>query len=97
MALLGRPVSDARVLREWVGLRPYRAEGLQLRAHLDASTGVITCDNFGHGGSGHTLSVGCADEALRLSMHALQLRDAGASRSVTLVPSEDSLEPHISE
>jgi len=45
-----------------VGLRPARANGVR----LDRQSGTRTVHNVGHGGSGVTLSWGCADEAVGL-------------------------------
>jgi D-amino-acid oxidase len=53
-------VARARVLRHKVGLRPARPE-----VRLERVGGVIHC--YGHGGSGVTLSWGCADEVARLA------------------------------
>ena len=55
-ALVGAPVLEVRV-----GLRPWRRTvRLQVEARRD---GQILVHNYGHGGSGFTLSWGCADEA----------------------------------
>jgi D-amino-acid oxidase len=53
-------VADAKVVRHRVGLRPARPE-----VRLERVGDVIHC--YGHGGSGVTLSWGCADEVLRLA------------------------------
>jgi len=53
-------VADARVVRHRVGLRPARPE-----VRLERVGDVIHC--YGHGGSGVTLSWGCADEVLALA------------------------------
>ncbi|HET8660483.1 MAG TPA: FAD-dependent oxidoreductase [Micromonosporaceae bacterium] len=54
----------ARVLRHLVGLRPTRSA---VRVEREAVNGVPLIHNYGHGGSGLTLSWGCADEVLALS------------------------------
>src|SRR4051812_35120186 len=62
--VLGIPEPPA--LREAVGLRPFRKEGVRLeRARLRDGRRVI--HNYGHGGSGFTLSWGCASEVLKLT------------------------------
>lgn len=50
-----------KIIGNWAGLRPYRA---QVRIEHEAGTNII--HNYGHGGSGFTLSFGCADEVLQL-------------------------------
>ena len=55
-----------RVIRTTVGLRPYRPSGFVLRAdRLDAKTLI---HNFGHGGSGMSLSWGTAQMAAELAL-----------------------------
>ncbi|HEY3663668.1 MAG TPA: FAD-dependent oxidoreductase, partial [Chthoniobacterales bacterium] len=57
------------VLRERVGLRPFRRSGVCLRAdRLHDGRRVI--HNYGHGGSGFTLSWGCANAVLSLAESA---------------------------
>lgn len=59
-------VSWDRVLRTTVGLRPHRPSGFVLRADkLDAKTLI---HNFGHGGSGMSLSWGTASMAADLAL-----------------------------
>jgi D-amino-acid oxidase len=59
-------IERPNVLAERVGLRPFRKSGVRVeRAHLRDGRTVI--HNYGHGGSGFTLSWGCAAEVLRLS------------------------------
>jgi len=59
---IGKP----NVLAECVGLRPYRKSGVRVeRARLSDGRAVI--HNYGHGGSGFTLSWGCALEVLEIS------------------------------
>jgi len=58
-------IDNPRVLTERVGLRPFRKSGVRLeRQHLRDGRTVI--HNYGHGGSGFTLSWGCAEKVLAL-------------------------------
>ena len=62
-------LEDAEILEHKVGLRPGRpAIRLEREAGPDNSPII---HNYGHGGSGITLSWGCAEEALRLVQEAL--------------------------
>ncbi|MGI8957133.1 MAG: FAD-dependent oxidoreductase [Chthoniobacterales bacterium] len=62
-------IAPPPVLRERVGLRPFRRSGVRLRAdRLRDGRGVI--HNYGHGGSGFTLSWGCARAVLALAKSA---------------------------
>jgi D-amino-acid oxidase len=54
---------EAPVLSHAVGLRPYRAA---VRLAAEQRPGGLLVHNYGHGGSGVTLSWGCAAEVLRL-------------------------------
>lgn len=54
---------NAKVRRILVGLRPTRS---RVRLECDSVDGVPVIHNYGHGGSGLTLSWGCADEVLTL-------------------------------
>ena len=59
-------IDEPKVLRERVGLRPFRRSGVRLeRAQLRDARSVI--HNYGHGGSGFTLSWGCAQTVLELA------------------------------
>jgi D-amino-acid oxidase len=62
-------LKDAEVLEHKVGLRPGRPE-----IRLEREDGPIPrIHNYGHGGSGITLSWGCADETLRLVQEVLSV------------------------
>ena len=59
-------IQKPNVLAERVGLRPFRKSGVRLeRDHL--SDGRTVVHNYGHGGSGFTLSWGCAKEVFELT------------------------------
>ena len=57
-------VSRNRVIREIVGLRPFRPEGFVVEAERVGSKLLI--HNYGHGGAGITLSWGTATQAVEL-------------------------------
>lgn len=61
---------DAKVLEHKVGLRPGRPE-IRLE-HGELADGMPIVHNYGHGGSGVTLSWGCADEAVGLVREMLE-------------------------
>jgi D-amino-acid oxidase len=54
-------LKQQKVIGSWAGLRPYRTE---VRLEHEAGTNII--HNYGHGGSGFTLSFGCAEDVLHL-------------------------------
>jgi len=59
-------IEKPRVVRERVGLRPFRKSGVCLhKAQLVDGRTVV--HNYGHGGSGFTLSWGCASAAFNLA------------------------------
>ena len=58
-------VENRNILRNIVGLRPYRPSGFVVRAEKVDDTLVI--HNYGHGGAGITLSWGTAQLALQLA------------------------------
>jgi len=62
--VLGTPPPP--VLRERVGLRPYRRRGVRLEREC-LRDGRVVVHNYGHGGSGFTLSWGCAEEVTGLA------------------------------
>jgi glycine/D-amino acid oxidase-like deaminating enzyme len=65
-------VARDRVIREVVGLRPYRAEGFLVDAERVGQKLLI--HNYGHGGAGITLSWGTASLALDLARDFLAAR-----------------------
>ena len=56
-------LAGAEILEHRVGLRPGRSE---VRLERETGDGLRIVHNYGHGGSGVTLSWGCAEETLRL-------------------------------
>jgi len=59
-------IDNPGVLTERVGLRPFRKSGVRLEEEK-LHDGRMVIHNYGHGGSGFTLSWGCAEEVFRLS------------------------------
>ena len=55
------------VLRERVGLRPFRKSGVRLEKEK-LGDGRTVIHNYGHGGSGFTLSWGCAEEVVEVAI-----------------------------
>jgi glycine/D-amino acid oxidase-like deaminating enzyme len=77
-------VSRDRLIREVVGLRPYRAEGFVVDA--ERAGRKLLVHNYGHGGAGITLSWGTASMAVDLArdfIAAQPSRPYRASRSTT--------------
>jgi D-amino-acid oxidase len=64
-------LAEAEVLEHKAGLRPGRPE-IRLERE-DAAQGPPRVHNYGHGGSGVTLSWGCAEETLRLVHRTLSV------------------------
>ncbi len=58
-------VSRNRIIREIVGLRPYRSEGFVVAAERVGNKLLV--HNYGHGGAGITLSWGTATQAVDLA------------------------------
>ncbi|HEX8513785.1 MAG TPA: FAD-dependent oxidoreductase [Allosphingosinicella sp.] len=63
-------VSRGRIIRELVGLRPYRNEGFVVRAEALGPKRLV--HNYGHGGAGITLSWGSARLAAQLGLQGHQ-------------------------
>lgn len=63
---------NAKVVKHQVGLRPGRTQ-VRLEMKLQKMGGrlVKVLHNYGHGGSGITLCIGCANEAVEIIQHAL--------------------------
>jgi D-amino-acid oxidase len=69
-AALEPRLAEAEVLEHRAGLRPGRP---QIRLEREETgDGAPRIHNYGHGGSGITLSWGCAEDALRLVLRALE-------------------------
>ncbi|PYJ73429.1 MAG: hypothetical protein DME75_01620 [Verrucomicrobia bacterium] len=58
-------IENPPVLAERVGLRPFRKPGVRLERDR-LRDGITVIHNYGHGGSGFTLSWGCAEEVFAL-------------------------------
>lgn len=58
-------LSDSAILRFVHGIRPCRTGGLRLET--DEAAGKRIVHNYGHGGCGVTLGLGCAEEVVRLA------------------------------
>ncbi len=63
-------LAGAEILEHRAGLRPGRPE-VRLEAEI-LENGIPCVHNYGHGGSGVTLSWGCAEDAARLVWEALE-------------------------
>ncbi|MFO7690304.1 MAG: FAD-dependent oxidoreductase [Cryobacterium sp.] len=69
---------EAEVLEEKVGLRPFRS-AVRVQALRQEGRRIVCC--YGHGGSGVTMSWGCADEVVRLVSGDVPEPPAGISPS----------------
>lgn len=54
-------LQSATIIDSWTGLRPFRAD-----IRVEIQTGKPLIHNYGHGGSGFTVSWGCAEEVVKL-------------------------------
>jgi len=70
-------VSEDRIIRRVVGLRPFRPTGFVVRA--ESLDGKLLVHNYGHGGGGVTLSWGTAALAAEL------VRESGRSGSAAVI------------
>lgn len=63
----GKGVEDVRIIRQSVGLRPYRKSGVRVAADLETlGDGALLVHNYGHGGWGYQGSYGCAEHVVQL-------------------------------
>ena len=83
-------VADAKVIEHLVGLRPGRPEVRLEESTLDSGSPRVV-HNYGHGGSGVTLSWGCAENVARILANSAALpvgrRVAGGRHSWPLAKS----------
>ncbi|XP_076761272.1 D-aspartate oxidase-like [Xylocopa sonorina] len=69
-------LKNAKVSKEWVGLRPGRPK-IRIEAEVIGSSKgrkVMVIHNYGHGGSGVTLSWGCALDVLKIMKNTKGLK-----------------------
>lgn len=85
-------VSWDRVIRTTIGLRPHRPSGFVLRA--DKLDGKTLIHNFGHGGSGMSLSWGTASMATDLAMQQGERQAAVMGSGVVGLTAARELQRH---
>src|SRR5712692_10153410 len=66
-------IDNPRVVAERVGLRPFRKSGVRLETEK-LRVGRVVIHNYGHGGSGFTLSWGCAANVFQFAQSANKCR-----------------------
>ena len=81
-----------RIIRTTIGLRPHRPSGFVLRA--DKLDGKTLIHNFGHGGSGMSLSWGTASMATDLALAHTKRRAAVLGSGVVGLTSARELQRH---
>jgi glycine/D-amino acid oxidase-like deaminating enzyme len=85
-------VASDRIIRITIGLRPFRPSGFVLRTEkVDGKTIV---HNFGHGGSGMSLSWGTASMATEMAMAHLERKAAVIGSGVVGLTSARELQRH---
>ena len=70
-------IKDCEIAAENVGLRPCRRGGVRCELEtIQAESGrkLIVCHNYGHGGSGVTLSWGCAGHVVKILVSHFNLQ-----------------------
>lgn len=85
-------VSLDRIIRVTIGLRPHRPSGFVLKA--DKLDGKTIIHNFGHGGSGMSLSWGTASMATDLAMAHTERKAAVMGSGVVGLTSARELQRH---
>jgi D-amino-acid oxidase len=85
-------VSFDRIIRTTIGLRPHRPSGFVLRA--DKLDSKLLIHNFGHGGSGMSLSWGTASMATDLAMPHSERKAAVLGSGVVGLTSARELQRH---
>lgn len=85
-------ISYDRIIRTTIGLRPHRPSGFMLRA--DKLDGKLLIHNFGHGGSGMSLSWGTASMATDLALPHAERKAAVLGSGVVGLTSARELQRH---
>lgn len=85
-------ISYDRIIRTTIGLRPHRPSGFVLRA--DKLDNKLLIHNFGHGGSGMSLSWGTASMATDLALPHAERRAAVLGSGVVGLTSARELQRH---
>jgi hypothetical protein len=85
-------ISYDRIIRTTIGLRPHRPSGFMLRA--DKLDSKLLIHNFGHGGSGMSLSWGTASMATDLALPHAERKAAVLGSGVVGLTSARELQRH---